>query len=269
MAGSTLTAGPAAGELDHALARLYNFDFPGTHAVLNRFIAGHPQDPLGYSLRSATYLFHELDRLGVLEAEFFADDKRIIGRKGLKPDPEIRARFFQSTADAQARAEAILARDPENADALFAMCVVQGLLSDYVALVERRSFKSLPYTKRAYACARRLLKRDPTFHDAYLSTGITEYLVGNLPFLIRWLVRFDDVQGSKQKGIENLQLVSRSGHYFRPFAKILLAVIYIREKKPAETAKLLEDLAREYPENPLIRKELTKVRAQLQPPPGL
>lgn len=261
-------AGAGEGEIDAVLARLYNFDFPGTHAVLDRMIARQPDDPLGYSMRSATYLFYELDRLGILEAEFFADDKRIIERKRLKPDPMIRAAFFRSANEAQARADSVLARNSEDTNALFSMCITQGLLSDYVALVEKRPFGSLSYTKRAYAFAKRVLKRDPRFYDAYLSTGITEYLVGNLPFFIRWLVRFDDVKGSKATGIENLQQVSESGRYFRPFAKILLAIIHIREKNPSESERLLAGLAHEYPENQLIRKELDKLRSNAHPSAG-
>jgi hypothetical protein len=67
------------------------------------------------------------------------------------------------------------------------------------------------------------------------------------------------VQGSKEQGVKNLQLVVREGHYFKPFAKILLAIIDLREKRPRETEKLLEELARAYPSNPLFRKELARI----------
>ena len=38
---------------------------------------------------------------------------------------------------------------------------------------------------------------------------------------------------------------------------------WLREKQPRETQKLLASLASEYPENPLLRKELARVSAQL------
>ena len=96
-----------------------------------------------------------------------------------------------------------------------------------------------------------------------MTTGFSEYLVGSLPFFIRWFVRFDDVKGSKEQGIQNLQLVAQSGRYLKPFAKFLLAIAYLREKKPQESEKILASLAMEYPENPLIRKELGKLSARL------
>ena len=111
--------------------------------------------------------------------------------------------------------------------------------------------------------AEELLRLDPKFYDAYLTTGITEYMVGSLPFFVRWFVHFDNVDGNKQKGIERLETVSREGHFFRPFSKILLGIIALREKRPRDAQRLLVELARDFPANPLFRKELTKVNAKL------
>src|ERR1700704_2437717 len=74
-------------EIDQAFSRLYNFDFPGAHAALNRRINSHPEDPLPYAVRASADMFYELDRLSILEGEFFSDDKRIADKKNIKPDP--------------------------------------------------------------------------------------------------------------------------------------------------------------------------------------
>jgi hypothetical protein len=122
---------------------------------------------------------------------------------------------------------------------------------------------SLTPARNASNYAQQLLKINPQFIDAYLTTGLTEYLLGSLPFYLRWFVHFDGVNGSKTQGIDNLQLVARSGHYLRPFAKILLAIVYMREKMPHETQKLLAGLTAEYPENALLRRELIKVSEEV------
>ncbi len=134
---------------------------------------------------------------------------------------------------------------------------------DYTALVENRQLSSLSSARRANDYAQQLLKINPQYYDAYLTTGLNEYLLGSLPFFVRWFVHFDGVNGSKDQGIENLKLVARSGRYLRPFAKILLAICYLREKQPRETQKLLAALATEFPENPLLPKELAKVSSEL------
>jgi hypothetical protein len=266
LAGFCLTpllhaAEPAA--IEQAFDRLYNFNFPAAHDVLNRYIAAHPEEPLPYAVRGSAYLFFEMDRLGILEGEFFTDDNRIAEKKKLKPHPGIRVQFMRAINDAQSRATAVLATRPQDHDALFAMCMTQGLTTDYMALIEKRQIKSLSSAKTSNKYAQELLRIDPKFYDAYLTTGITEYMVGSLPFFIRWFVRFDNVQGSKEQGIRNLQIVAERGHYLRPFAKILLGIAYMREKKPQKTAQLLAELTRDYPANPLLRKELDKVQALL------
>src|SRR5215467_6282691 len=79
-------------EIDQAFSRLYNFDFAGAHAALDRRISAHPEDPLSYAVRASADLFFELDRLSILEGEFFADDKRIAEKRSkVKPDPANRA----------------------------------------------------------------------------------------------------------------------------------------------------------------------------------
>jgi len=88
-------------------------------------------------------------------------------------------------------------------------------------------------------------------------------MIGSLPFFVKWFVRFDNVSGSKERGLQNLGLTAREGHYFKPFAKILIAIISLREKKPLEARELLAELSREFPANPLFRKELVKLNNKL------
>jgi hypothetical protein len=250
-------------EIDQAFVRMYNTDFRGAHALLDRYISAQPSDPLGYAVRASAYLFSELYRLGILESEFFADDKRIIEKKKLAPDADVKQSLFRTIEDSQTRAAKILQSNPSDQNSLFAMAVTLGVTMDYTALVEKRQVSSLSSARRANNYAQQLLKVNPQFYDAYLTTGLNEYLIGSLPFYLRWFVHFDGVNGSKDTGIQNLQLVARSGHYLRPFAKILLAMVYLREKQPQQTQNLLASLTSEYPDNPLLRKELAKVTAQI------
>ncbi len=244
-------------ELDQAFDRLYNFDFRGSHAILDPYIQAHPSEPLPYAVRASAYLFYELDRMGVLESQFFVSDKRIAEKKKkVQPDPRVRELLYKAIGDAQSRANAILASKPDDPHALFAMCMTLGITSDYMALVEKRQLSSLPVAKRSNVYAQKLLKRNPPWYDAYVTAGIDEYLIGCLPFFIKWFVRFDNIEGSKEQAIKNLQLVAEKGRYLKPFSKILLGIIYLREKRPEEAERLLTQLARDYPSNPLFRREL-------------
>jgi len=249
--------------IDAAVEQMYNFDFPASHQILNQYIAAHPQDPLPYAFRAAADLFYEMDRLGILESEFLSDDARITAKKKLQPDAAVRAQFYQALDDTASRAETALRANPNDRVALFSMCISQGVATDYMALVEKHQFSSLSPAKRSNSYAQRLLKLDPKYYDAYLTTGFSEYILASMPFILRWFVHFDNVSGSKERGVANVRLVAREGHFFKPFAKILLGIAALREKKPLEARDLLADLARDYPNNPLFRKELAKVIATI------
>lgn len=248
--------------LDEALGHLYSFDFPGAHAALDSYIAVHPAEPLPYAFQASAYLFHELDRLGILESEFLIDDDRIVAKTRPNPDPATRKQFLAAVADAQRRAEAALKANPNDRPALFAMVVASGVSTDYMALVEKRQMGSLSPAKRGNGYAQRLLRLDPTYYDAYLTSGFSEYMIGSLPFFIRWFVHFDSVEGDKQRGVHQLELVARDGRYLKPLAKVFLGIIDLREKKPREAQRLLVELAHDYPANPLYRKELDKLNVR-------
>jgi hypothetical protein len=258
-----LSGAPNQTPFDHAFERLYNFDFSTAHSIVDGYISVHPQEPLPYAIRASAHLFTELDRLGILEGEFFADDKRIIEKKKLKPDPNVRVRFLQSIQDAQSRAQNALAGNSNDRDALFTMAVAQGLATDYMALVEKRQIASLTPARQSNAYAQRLLRVDPNYYDAYLTTGFTEYIVGSIPFFIRWFIRFENISGSREKGIENVKIVAEKGRYLKPFGKILLAVAYLRDKRIRQSRDMLAELSRDYPSNPLFRKELARMETRI------
>jgi tetratricopeptide (TPR) repeat protein len=257
---------PPAGRtaVERAMERLYNFDFAAANQILDSAAAADPADPLPHIFRAASVLFQELDRLMILEGEFFADDKRIIEKKKLTPDPALRNAFFQRIEKARECAQVRLKGNGSDTAALFSMSVAAGLVTDYAGLIERRQLGSLQYAKESHSYAVKLLRIDPNFSDAYLTTGLTEYLLGSVPFFVRWFLKFEAAEGSKLQAVENLNRVVTTGRYFGPFAKILLAIIHLREKRPAESLRLLRELQRDFPENPLIRKELEKLSSKMK-----
>jgi hypothetical protein len=249
-------------DVDRAFHRLYSYDFAGAHAVLDEALAVRPRDPLLHAVRGAAYLFSEFDRLQILELEFFADDDKVTDGRRLEPDPAARERLFRATAETRRLALERLTVDANDRDAIFALCTAIGTESDYYGLVEKRYLRTYALSKENQRYARRLLALDPPFYDAYLTLGSVEYVVSNLNFFFRLFVRFEDIEGSQQKAVENLRQVVRHGRYYRPFAKILLAAIHLREDEPRQALVLLRELQREFPENSLVRNEIRRTEAK-------
>ena len=85
-----------------AFQKMYNTDFTGAQSVISRYIGEKPRDPLGFAVRASAYLFSELDRMGILESEFFESDRRISDKgKRLKPDQATRDGFYSAVEAAQ------------------------------------------------------------------------------------------------------------------------------------------------------------------------
>lgn len=243
-----------------AFVRLYEFDFPGAHAILDEEIARNPASPVPYSVKAAALFFYELDRLKILQTEFFEDDDKVATRRKLTPDPKIREQFFQLLDVTRRCVAARLASHPEDREALFAQAMASGLETDYAALIERRRLGSFSLAKHSQAHALKLLALNPPYYDAYLTTGSVEYVVGSLPFFVRWFVRIDKVEGSKERAVEHLKIVAERGRYYGPFARVLLSVIALREKRHWEAEFFLSGLCADFPLNPLFRRELDRTR---------
>jgi hypothetical protein len=204
-----------------------------------------------------------MDRLHILETDFFLDDDKIASKEKLKPDPASRAVIYGSIDQARKLAVAKLAANSDDRDALFAACMASGILSDYTALVERRQWRSVSMAADTNRYAQKLLALKPPVVDAYLEVGAVEYIVGSLPFFIRWFVRFDGIQGRKDRGMDQVKQVAANGRYYAPYAKILLAVACLREKRFQEARNWLAEFSRDYPQNTIVRREIESLDRKL------
>lgn len=245
--------------LDYGFSLLYNLDFAKAHQVFATFEQEHPDDPLGPVCDAAGLLFSEFNRLGVLEAEFYADDHKFEARTKLTPDAAVRDRFDAALEQAESRGRSRLGKNAKDRDALFALTLASGLRADYAALIEKRNLASLHYTKDATTWAEQLLAVDPECYDAHLATGVSQYIMGSMAAPVRWLLRLGGMSADKEKGISELQLTARSGRYLAPFARILLAIAYVRQKDKPRARELLIGLQNEFPQNLLFGQEITRL----------
>lgn len=248
--------------LDRGYHLLYNLDFDHAQQVFSTWQQQHPEDPQAPAAEAAGLLFAEFHRLGVLESQFYTDDHAFQERQKLTPDPEVRQRFETALNQAETEAKARLAHDPKDREALFSMVLVFGLRADYAALIEKRNLASLRFTKQANQWAQQLLAVDPECYDAHLATGISQYIIGSMAAPVRFFLKLGGVSGDKQNGIQELQLTAQRGHYLAPFARILLAIAYVREKDAIHARTLLVSLQNDFPQNPLFAREIARLDAQ-------
>src|SRR5580692_6646698 len=262
--GAAMGAEPPADivSLDSGFHFLYDLDFDRAHGAFAAWQQQFPDNPLGPACEAAALLFSEFNRLGVLESQFYQDDKAFNARREFTPDPGVRVRFNAALDQAEKWAQARLAKDSRNRDALFAMTMASGLRADYAGLIEKRNLASLHFTKQATSWAQQLLVVDPGCYDAHLATGVSQYIVGSMSAPIRWLVRLGGVSGDKQAGMRELQVTADRGQYLAPFARVLLAIAYVREKDKPRARQLLVALQNDFPQNPIFARQISRLDGQ-------
>ena len=248
--------------LDSGFHFLYDLNFDRAQQVFASWQQEHPDDPLGPAAEAAGLLFSEFNRLGVLESQFYTDDHAFAARHKLTPDPVVRQRFDAALDQAESRAQARLIRAPQDRNALFSMVLIFGLRADYAALIEKRNLASLRFTKQANQWAEQLLAVDPQCYDAHLATGVSQYIIGSMAAPVRWFLKLGGVSGDKQNGVHELELTAQNGRYLAPFARILLAIAYVREKDNGHARELLLSLQNDFPENPLFAREIARLDGQ-------
>ncbi len=247
-------------DLHRGFQQMYNLDFSNAHGTFRAYQEVHPDDPVGYVSNAAAYLFSEFDRLHILEADLFTNDRKFENRTKLAPDPTVKVAFEAELAKSDVAASKVLAQRPDDKNALFAQVLANGLRGDYTALIEKRNLASLGYMKTSRTIAEKLLVVDPTCYDAYLAVGVENYLLGINSAPVRWVLRMTGAQTDKTEGLQRLRLTADKGNYLAPFARLLLAVAALRDKDPQTARMLLAGLAKEFPGNQLYVLELARIQ---------
>lgn len=246
-------------EVDAGYNDLYNLDFAAAHREFQAYMAQHPQSPLPVFSDAAAYLFGEFDRLHIIDVELFADQDRFDHRSQLTPDPAIRKAFDDRTAQAEKLADAILSHNPNDVEALYAKTCINGMRSDYALMIDKRDFAALNYSRQASAFSRKVLAADPTMYDAYLASGVENYMLSLKWAPLRFFLSLTGSGTSKEEGIRLLTLTAEKGHYLAPFARMMLAVAALRDNRPQDAKRILIALSKEYPRNGLYQREIARI----------
>lgn len=249
----------AAPSLDHGFQQMYNLEFGPAREEFRRWQAEHPDNPMGLTCEAAGLLFGEFHRLGVLEAQLLENDDWFHKKDRLSADEGVHQQMEALLVKAEGLAGKRLAANSGDRDALFAMTLANGLRADWTGLISKENFASLRYTRTSTQYGQRLLAVDPKFADAYLATGFAKYITGSLIAPLRWLIRLGGIDADKEGGLNDLKRTAADGRYLAPFARILLAIAYVREKNTAEAKTLLEGLRQEFPANPLFSDALKRI----------
>ncbi len=254
---------PAAVSITPGFEHFYNNEYDQALAYFERELAAHPDEPGIYNNIAQTVLYREMFRDGALESQLVSGNNPFL-RSGKM---EIRAEDKQRFADCiersiQANQERV-AKNPRDTEAWLALGVAHGLRANYLFLVEKSWMDALREATAARHADEKVLDIDPNVADAHLILGLNQYVVGSLPFYLKLLGFLGGFHGDKEGGIRQLEMVAERGVRDKFDAKVLLAVIYRREKQAGKAIPLLEELAARFPRNYLFLFEQVQMYSDL------
>lgn len=236
------------------LKAMYNLDYETARRRFKEMTQAFPNHPAGPQHLAASIWLQTLHESRRLQGSLYTVDVLKTKSEG-QADPRIVEQFRAWTKQAKQLSEARLKTSPRDAEALYFLGATEALKAGFTAAVERRYISALRDGSRSIDLHRDTLKVDPNFHDAEITIGLYDYVLGGLPLPIKVLASLTGMRGSKRRGIETLQRVAAKGTWARDDAKVLLLGIFKIEERFADALALSRELAAKYPRNYLFHLE--------------
>ncbi len=233
----------------------YNLEYEEAIRVFSELAKTAPGVPDYHNYLAQAILYRELYRLGALESELLTGNDHFTRDEKLQPDPVQARRFLEAIDQAIQLASARLETNPSDPDALYALGSAYSTRASYRFLVQKNWRGAVSDGGQARKAHNRLLALEPQNYDALLTQGAYDYIIGSLPWHVRLLSFLAGHSGDKARGIRTIELVAQKGRLRRTDARVMLAVIYRRDKHPEKAVAILDPLIREYPRNYLFRLE--------------
>jgi tetratricopeptide (TPR) repeat protein len=245
----------------NGLEALYNLDYDKAQKEFKEIVRLYPSSPAGPQLLAARLWIKTLYESRRLQSSLYSSEA-FYSSGDDKVDPKIISEFRNLSREAKRLAQLAFKQNPKDVDALDWLAVIDGLKASFEEAVERRHFAALRDGSDAVDHHREVLKLDPTRIDANLTLGLYEYAVGSLPLTVKVLAGVAGFRGSKKKGLQLIERVTKEGRWSRDDAKTLLIVLYAREKRYPDALALARELMAKYPRNYLFRLEAADALVQ-------
>jgi hypothetical protein len=232
-------------------AALYNLDYETARSRFQKMIELAPDHPAGPQCMASSLWVQQLNQSWELKATLYSGSAYTEGKSTVdgKQSDEFRKWIWRAKLLSRAR----LQRNPRDVEALYFLGAAEGLEASFAAGVERKFMAAFRAGTDAVDHHREVLKLAPDFHDAELTIGLMNYIVGSLPLPTKMLVATMGVRGSKKRGLEALERVATDGKWAHDVARVLLIDLYKREKRWEDAKWVALELAAKYPRNYLFK----------------
>ncbi len=177
--------------------------------------------------------------------------------------PEFRAKFDDAIRRMKAKAQAMMAAQPQNPEGYFWLGMAEGSESVFIASVDKKYLTAKGPADRSFDLMEKAAKMDATFKDPYFSMGMHMHLLGTRGFFTRVLLKMMGYRVSKEEGRQYVEVALREGRYVRDDARLGLLLCHIREQNWKEALGLCQQILQKYPEDSLLAVVMGRIQTWL------
>ena len=220
---------------------LLNLDYDAARQAFREIARLFPDEPLGPRMLAWTLWLETLNKSRLQQGAIYSSQSFGTTLSD-KPDQKTVQQFRDLTRRAAQLARARLQRNSQDPQTLYEMGSVETLKGSFAITAEGRYLAALRDASSGVDRQREVLKLDPNFHDAELTIGLYDYVVGSLPLAPRLIASVAGARGSKKRGLQTLERVAKDGFWERDNAKLLVMALYKNQRRFTESLALSRDL---------------------------
>jgi tetratricopeptide (TPR) repeat protein len=240
---------------------VYRLDYPNAERLCRQLIQDASENPAGYVYLLRVYWSEQLSEARLLSAE------RLISMDLFAQKPRFRPPVSpQTIANLNAAANAALTKaanwvkaHPGDPTAQYLLGAIYEFMAGYQFTASHTLADASASANRAFKIHRDLaLKYDMV--DADVTTGAYSIIADGLdwfPKIVGWLLF--GTRGNLAEGRRVLERAAQGGTIEAPDARLLLSVLYTRQKRFDDAKAVLDSLLKAYPENYLVHLDIAGV----------
>jgi len=249
---------PTLSRLQQGIRYIYSLEHDRAIEIYEQMGRDAPDDPTGDTYLAKAYWLKELVQKQELSIDRFASSDFFAETPKYRPviTAQVENNFRAITDRAIEKAKVRLDRNPNDKQAKFLLGVSYQNLASFEAALKRSWWSSFRAGSKSHRYHEELLEGDPRAYDAYLTSGVFNYVTGSLGWETKWLALLFGYSGSKKRGIEQLNLAAQKAQLGSDDARVMLILIYTRERRFQQAFDELSILLKKYPKNYLVHLDM-------------
>jgi tetratricopeptide (TPR) repeat protein len=245
---------------------VYNLDYEEARASFENLRQQYPRHPGPPLYLALTLWQRELFRRQDLGLDRLVSPESFMQATGRQMPVEDKNAFLKYIGESQSFSRAILKERPGDRDARYFLGAAHGALAAFALTIDHDKRETFRQGRQAYQYHLGIVMEQPDYYDAYVTLGLYEYVVANLPWYVKWIAQIAGYKGTQERSFKYLHSAAAKSQFVSVNARNLLVVLCLREKLYDEALQNAQFLHSQYPRNFLLHLNVAQILTEMNRP---